>query len=156
MTIYRYSLKPILFLFGFGLFLTLIGLPVLFRTPFLETIAYFLVQAPFYGTAYYFYKQRKQGHGYYFDNEGITIDLKETKIYWHEIEEIKFMTFKGFKSTVIYPHYTFHEKIRERRGKTLPTTAHSIEWTIIERPKTYHEEVLLAFEKWQKLNNTAS
>lgn len=150
---YRYSLKFIGLFIAFGLILTLAFLPTFSSDPIGCILIIMAFSLPAYAFSYYLYKKRKQGYGYYFDEEGITIDLKETKIYWHEVEDIKFMKFQGFKSTVIYPHYTYHELIRIRRGKKLPTTAHSIDWIAIERPKVYHEQLLKAWTNWKKPNS---
>ncbi|WP_180260026.1 hypothetical protein [Bacillus cereus] len=51
------------------------------------------------------------------------------------------------KSTVIYPHYTHHNKIQERHKKWLPTPAHSIDWFFIEKPKDYHKNLMIAWEE---------
>ena len=133
--------------------MTLAFLPTFNSDPFLCILAIMVFSVPAYVLSYYLYKKRKGGYGYYFDEEGITIDLKETKIYWHEVEEIKFMNGQGYKSTVIYPHYTYHEVIRMRRGKKLPTPAHSIDWIAIERPKLYHKQLLAAWDKWRENNS---
>lgn len=68
---------------------------------------------PFTFTGYgiYLWKKRKQGKGFYWDEEGIVIDLNGNKVYWNEIESIKYINARGMKSTVIYPFYTNHEKI---------------------------------------------
>lgn len=150
---YRYSLKIISFFIVFGLIMTLAFLPTFNSNPFLCILAIIVFSLPAYTFSYYLYKKRKHGYGYYFDEEGITIDLKETKIYWHEVEDIKFMNIRGSKSTVIYPHYIYHELIRIRRGKKLPTTAHSIDWIVIERPKIYHEQSLIAWTNWKENNS---
>jgi len=42
----------------------------------------------------------------------------------------------------IYPYYTNHKKIRIRRKKKMPTTAHSIDWFYIEKPKELHENLM--------------
>jgi hypothetical protein len=81
----------------------------------------------FLGHAYYLLKKRKEGKAFYWDNEGIVIDLQGNKVYWEEIESIQYSNIRGMKSTVIYPHYTNHEKIRIRRKKWMPTPAHSID-----------------------------
>lgn len=101
----------------------------------------FIVSILLYVYIYYLVQKRKQGVGYTFDDEGVIIDLKGNKVYWYEIKEINYMNFQGFKSTVIYPHYTYHEIIRSRRGKKLPTPAHSIDWIEIERPREFHEKL---------------
>ncbi|KAB2328364.1 hypothetical protein F7731_25620 [Cytobacillus depressus] len=66
---------------------------------------------------------------------------------WNEIENIKYYNVRGMKSTVIYPHYTNHEKIRIRRKKWMPTTAHSIDWILIEKPKEYHKNLMKVWEE---------
>lgn len=118
-----------------------IGLTLVFPTPF---IAYPI----------YLWRKRKAGKTFYWDEEGVIIDLRGDKVYWDEIEDIRF--FQSYyiwfsKSTVIYPHYTHHEKIRERRKKWMPTPSHSIAWILIENPKDYHENVLQAWEEKQKV-----
>ncbi|OCA92994.1 hypothetical protein A8F95_02665 [Bacillus wudalianchiensis] len=54
------------------------------------------------------------------------------------------------RSTVIYPHYTHHEKIRVRRKKLMPTPAHSIEWYLIEKSKEYHENLMKVWKEKQE------
>lgn len=88
-----------------------------------------------------------EGKGIYWDDEGITIDLKGNKIYWDEIEDIRLYKGRGGKSTVIYPHYTNHEKIRIRHKKMMPVTAHSIEWFLVERPKEMHNNLMKTWEE---------
>ncbi|OIK11800.1 hypothetical protein BIV60_17495 [Bacillus sp. MUM 116] len=105
----------------------------------------------FIGYAIYLSRKRNEGKGFYWDDEGIVIDLKGNKVYWGEIEDIKYSNVRGMKSTVIYPHYTNHEKIRIRRGKSLPTPAHSIDWILIEKAKEYHKNLM---KVWEEKNNT--
>jgi hypothetical protein len=104
------------------------------------------------GYSVYLWKKRNEGKEFYWDDVGIVIDLKGTKVYWDEIEDIRFYESSNFfsKSTVIYPHYTNHEKIRIRCKKRMPTTAHSIGWILIEKPKEYHKNLLIA---WEEKNN---
>lgn len=102
----------------------------------------------------YLLRKRKEGHGFYWDEEGIVIDLKGNKVYWDEIESIRFSQLFFFfwtKSTVIYPHYTYHENIRARRNKWMPTPAHSVDWILIEKPKDYHANVMAAWEEKRKV-----
>lgn len=47
----------------------------------------------------------------------------------------------------IYPYYTNHKKIRIRRKKKVPTTAHSIDWFYIEKLKEFHEDLMKIWEK---------
>ncbi len=100
------------------------------------------------GYSIYLWRKRKEGKGFYWDEEGIVIDLKGNKVYWEEIEDIQFFksSIVSFsKSTVIYPHYT-DEKIRIRRKKLLPTSAHSIDWILIEKPKEFHKNLIKTWE----------
>ncbi|KAB7709247.1 hypothetical protein F9802_02720 [Bacillus aerolatus] len=53
----------------------------------------------------------------------------------------------GIKSTVIYPHYTNHEKIRIRHKKIMPTTAYSLVWFFIEKPREMHNQLM---ETWEE------
>lgn len=96
------------------------------------------------GCSFQLWRNRKKGNGFYWDEEGILIDLKGTKIYWEEIESIKLDdgAYGLSKSTVIYPHYTHHEKIRIRRKKWMPSTAHSIDWFLIEKPAEFHDHIM--------------
>ncbi|MGF9979699.1 hypothetical protein [Viridibacillus arvi] len=101
----------------------------------------------FIGYAIYLWKKRNE-------DKGVVIDLEGNKVYWDEIEEIKLVKSRVGKSTVIYPHYTNHEKIRIRRKKKMPTPAHSIEWFLIEKPKEFHKNLMKfwgAKSKLQKL-----
>lgn len=102
----------------------------------------------YYG--FYLLKKRRGNTVFYWDDEGIIIDLDENKVYWHEVEDIRFDKTQGMKSTVIYPHYTHHNKIQERRKKWLPTTAHSIDWFLIEKPRDYHKNLMIAWEQKKK------
>lgn len=104
----------------------------------------------FIGYSLYLLRKRLQGKGFYWDDAGIVIDLKGNKVFWNEIEEIKFSKGRGGKATVIYPHYTQHEKIRIRHKKFMPTTAHSIEWFLIERPKEMHRNLMKAWRERQE------
>lgn len=91
--------------------------------------------------------------GFYWDEEGIVVDLNGHKVYWNEIESVQFYENKTIslsKSTVIYPHYTHHEKIRIRRKKWMPTTAHSIDWFLIEKAEEFHDHVMKAWEEKNK------
>lgn len=99
------------------------------------------------GYSFYLLKKRKEGKGIYWGHDGIVVDLKDNKIYWDEIEDIKFYNGRGGKSTVIYPHYTNHEKIRIRHKKWLPTTAHSIDWFSIEEPRDMHTNLMKAWKE---------
>ncbi|WP_341200991.1 hypothetical protein [Planomicrobium okeanokoites] len=127
---------------GVGQTIKFIGVTLIFPTPF---IAYPI----------YLWRKRKAGKTFYWDEEGIVIDLQGNKIYWDEIEDIRFSQLYGHwftRSTVIYPHYTHHEKIRERRKKWMPTPGHSIDWILIENPKDYHKNVMQAWKEKQKLD----
>ena len=95
-------------------------------------------------------KKKREGKGFYWDDEGIVIDLQGNKVYWNEIESIQYSNVRGMKSTVIYPHYTNHEKIRIRRKKWMPTTAHSIDWFYIEKPKELHKNLMKTWEEEKK------
>lgn len=101
----------------------------------------------FLGCSIYLWRKRKEGKGYYWDDEGIVIDLKGNKVFWDEIECIKYSNVRGLKSTVIYPHYTNHEKIRIRRKKWMPTTVHSIDWFLIEKPHELHKNLMKDWEE---------
>ncbi|MDQ6597874.1 hypothetical protein E2K98_29595 [Bacillus salipaludis] len=105
----------------------------------------------FIGYAIYLSRKRNEGKGFYWDDKGIVIDLKGNRVYWEEIEDIKYSNVRGMKSTVIYPHYTNHEKIRIRQGKSLPTPAHLIDWILIEKAKEYHKNLM---KVWEEKNNT--
>lgn len=64
----------------------------------------------FLGYSIYLWRKRKEGKGYYWDDEGVVFDLQGNKVFWDEIESIKFSNVKGMKSTAIYPHYTNQKK----------------------------------------------
>jgi hypothetical protein len=101
----------------------------------------------FIGYAIYLWRKRNEGKGFYWDDEGVVIDLQDNKVYWDEIEEIKLVKSRLGKSTVIYPDYTNHEKIRIRRKKKMPTPAHSIDWFLIEKPKEFHKNLMKLWEE---------
>lgn len=109
-----------------------------------------LLSFVFLGYSFYLLRKRVQGKGFYWNDDGIVIDLKGNMVYWDEIEDIRFFKGRGGKSTVIYPHYSNHEKIRIRHKKFMPTTAHSIEWYIIEKPKELHNGLMWL---WQERQN---
>ncbi|MDA2254373.1 MULTISPECIES: hypothetical protein [Bacillus cereus group] len=113
---------------------------------FLDTLLIiFPVLFLYYG--FYLLKKRRENTVFYWDDEGIIIDLDRNKVFWHEIEDIRFYKTQGMKSTVIYPHYTHHNKIQERRKKWLPTPTHSIDMFFIEKPKDYHKNLIIAWEE---------
>ena len=104
----------------------------------------------FLGYSFYLLRKRVQGKGFYWDDDGIVIDLKGNKVFWDEIEDIRFFKGRGGKSTVIYPHYSHHETIRIRHKKFMPTTAHSIEWYLIEKPKEMHKNLMQVWQEREK------
>lgn len=101
----------------------------------------------FLGSSIYLWKKRMENKGFYWDDEGIVIDLQGNKVYWNEIESIQYSNVRGMKSTEIYPHYTYHEKIRIRRKKWMPTPSHSIDWFLIEKPRKLHKNLMKAWEE---------
>jgi hypothetical protein len=117
---YKISLYPILsFMFIGGIMFfsfCFMGLKEILSHKFLSIVESFF-SFVFLGYFFYLLRKRREGKGFY----------------WDEIEDIKY--FKGrvgiSKSTVIYPNYTNHEKIRIRRKKWMPTTSHSIDWFLI-------------------------
>lgn len=159
--IYRISLQIIgLFMF-LGLLYLFICLLALNANPprgFLKTLESisFTVIPPFFPIAYslYLWKKRNEKIGFYWDKEGVVIDLKGSKIYWEEIEKIDYYDthlYAFSKATLVQPHYTNHEKIRIRRKKWMPSTNHSISWISIDKPKDFHENLLNAWEEKRKL-----
>ncbi|MEK4245893.1 hypothetical protein MKZ20_11165 [Psychrobacillus sp. FSL K6-2684] len=146
--IYRISWVPILGFMSFGILfciLTILGLKEggLSYTLIIGFIFPFLL----IGYAIYLLKKRREGMGFYWDDEGIVIDLNGNKVYWDEIDSIEYYKGKTGTSTVIYPHYTNHEKIRIRRKKWMPTTCHSNDWILIESPNEYHENLIKIWEE---------
>jgi hypothetical protein len=132
-----------------GLLLLLLSITV-FSSALIVSIVIFIFSFITIGSSIYLLGKRNEGKGYYWDDEGIVIDLKGNKVYWDEIESIQFFesrTTSFSKSTVIYPHYTNHEKIRIRRKKWMPTPAHSIDWILIEKPKDYHKNLMEIWEE---------
>jgi len=162
---YRISLLPIGALLTGGILVFLLLILALGNTPkneVMEVLLLSLVMAFFsfslIGCSLYLWRKRKAGNGFYWDDEGIVIDLNGNKVYWEEIESIVFYENKTIafsKATVVHPHYTHHEKIRIRRSKWMPTPAHSIDWYLIEKPKDFHERVMKAWEEKRKLMNKA-
>lgn len=158
--IYKIS-RPLIIVFMISglsfLFICLLGLRDSIENGLLETVKMIgitiLLPFPFIWYSIYLWRKRKEGRGFYWDDEGVVIDLKGAKVYWEEIEDIKFNKIwmeSLSKSTMIYPHYTHHEKIRIRRKKWMPTPGHSIDWILIEKPKEYHESLLRAWEEKSK------
>jgi hypothetical protein len=158
--IYRISRLTIgAFLIG-GLLFLLIYIIALINAPwqglgafFMLTLVIMLLSTMCIGWSVHLWRKRKEGMGFYWDEEGIVVDLKGNKIYWNEIESIQFYENKTAnlsKATVIYPHYTHHEKIRVRLKKWMPTPAHSIDWFLIEKPREYHEQLMKVWEEKAK------
>ena len=152
--IYKISWYPILIFMFFGFIFLLLNfwdvkgiLEHLF-----VFIGGFIFSFVLLGSSFYLWRKRIAGKGFYWDDKGIVIDLKGNKVYWYEIEDIKFYksSVTHMKSTVIYPHYTNHEKIRIRHKKLMTTTAHSIEWYLIEKPKEMHQNLIQSWRERQK------
>jgi hypothetical protein len=147
---YKISLYPIfalMFMGGIMFFsFCFMGLKDILSNIFYSMVGLFF-SLLFLGYSIYLLRKRRQGKGFYWDNEGIVIDLQGNKVYWDEIESIQYSNVRGMKSTVIYPHYSNHEKIRIRRKKWMPTSAHSIDWFYIEKPKEFHKNLM---ETWEE------
>ncbi|MDQ1000516.1 hypothetical protein QFZ28_000916 [Neobacillus niacini] len=105
----------------------------------------------FLGYSFYLLSKRKQGKGFFWDDEGVVIDLNGNMVYWDEIEDIKIFqsSVTHMRSTVIYPYYTSHENIRIRRKRTLPTPEHSIDLFLIKKPKEHHKNLIKVWEERQ-------
>jgi hypothetical protein len=136
--IYKISWYPILIFMFFGFIFLLLNfwdvkgiLEHLF-----VFISGFIFSFVLLGSSFYLWRKRIAGKGFY----------------WDEIEDIKFYksSVTHMKSTVIYPHYTNHEKIRIRHKKLMTTTAHSIEWYLIEKPKEMHQNLIQSWRERQK------
>lgn len=150
--IYRISLLLILGFMVAGILLCILCFLALREAP-IVSILLFIFSISTLGSSIYLWRKRNEGKEFYWDDEGIVIDLKGNKVYWDEIEDIQFFESKSYsfsKSTVIYPHYTNHEKIRIRRKKWIPSSAHSIDWILIEKPKEYHKNLI---KTWEEKNN---
>jgi hypothetical protein len=146
--LYRVSLVLIMIFMVAGILLFILSFLALSAAP-MVSILMFIFSTFTIGYSIYLWRKRNEGIGFYWDDEGIVIDLKGNKVYWDEIEDIQFFkssTTSFSRATVIYPHYTNHEKIRIRRKKTLPTPAHSIDWILIEKPQEFHNNLI---EVWQ-------
>lgn len=159
--VYRPSLLTIGALFVAGVFLISIYIVALVYSPWqglgsflMLTVMLACLSTLSLGWSFHLWRNRKKGNGLYWDEEGILIDLKGVKVYWDEVESIQLNdgAYSLSKSTVIYPHYTYHEKIRKRRKKWMPTTFHSIEWFLIENPTEFHDRIMKVWgEKCQGL-----
>ncbi|MGE8078831.1 hypothetical protein [Peribacillus loiseleuriae] len=158
MRMYKISLYPILvFMFTGGIMFfsfCFMGLNEILSHIYLSIVGLFF-SFVFLVYSLYLLRKRREGKGFYWDDEGIVIDLKGNKVYWDEIEDIKYFKGRGgaSKSTVIYPHYTNHEKIRIRRKNWMPTTAHSIDWFLIEKPKEMHRNLMKTWEEKSNQKN---
>lgn len=154
MKTYRVSWYPIIAFMIAGIILLL--LPFWDVKGFLSKLFFFFcilfLSFLFLGYSFYLFIKRKQGKSFYWDDEGITIDLNGNKVYWSEIEDIKFFksSVTNMRSTVIYPHYTAHEKVRIRHKRLMPTTVHSIDWYLIENPKEYHKQLMNVWKEKQE------
>lgn len=154
--VYRPSLLTISALFVVGIFFIYIYIMALVYSPW-QGLGSFLMLTVMLasfstlslGWSFHLWRNRNKGNGFYWDEEGILIDLKGVKVYWEEVESIQLNdgAYSLSKSTVIYPHYTHHEKIRNRRKKWMPTTVHSIEWFLIENPTEFHDHIMKVWEE---------
>lgn len=145
--IYRISIMFIGVLITVGLVWCILFILALIQETSFTIFITLIFPFTFIGYAIYLWRKRNDGKGFYWDNEGIVIDLNGNKVYWDEIEKIKLVKGRVGKSTVIYPLYTNHEKIRIRRKKKMPTPAHSIDWFLIEKPKEYHKNLMKTWEE---------
>jgi hypothetical protein len=131
-----------------GILLFILSIMALKAAPFVS-ILMIIFSIITLGSSIDLWRKRNEGKGFYWDDEGIVIDLKGNKVYWDEIEDIQFFkssTNSFSKATVIYPHYSNHEKIRLRRNKWMPTPAHSIDWILLEKPKEFHNNLMKVWE----------
>lgn len=133
-----------------GLFSLLIFILALIDEFFFLGILFLIIPGLFLYYGFYLLKKRRENTVFYWDDEGITIDLNGNKVYWYEIEDIIYSGCPGPKATVISTHYTHHENIRIRHKKWQPTIAHTIDWYLIKKPKDYHKNLMLTWEEKKK------
>ena len=101
----------------------------------------------------HFLKRRIQGKCFFWDDEGVVVDVDENKIYWHEIEKITFS--KGgrrAKSTIIdvYAHYRQEAGSRIEKRQTWVPKSYSIEWMHVTHAKEFHQSLMEEWGKRQK------
>ncbi|MFU2015105.1 hypothetical protein ACM6Q7_08565 [Peribacillus butanolivorans] len=153
MKIYRIALFPIVSFMLAGVILLLLLFVDIkgFLQHHFVFISLILLSFVFSGYSFYLLNKRKQGKAFFWDEQGVVIDLNGNKVYWNEIEDIKFLksSVTNMRSTVIYPHYTNQEKIKIRRNKSMSTPAHSIDRFLIEKPKEYHKNLMKTWKEKQ-------
>jgi hypothetical protein len=93
----------------------------------------------------YFWKNRREGKGYYWDAGGIVVNLKGNKVYWNEIEKIEFENRRA-NQTVIYTRYNSQELIKRHKRYQ-----YAIVWFDIEDPKEFHSNLIRAWNRKRSL-----
>ncbi len=92
---YRISLLLILGFVVAGILLFILFIMAL-RDALSISILVFIFSFLTIGYSINLWRKRNEGKGFYWDDEGIIIDLKGNKVHWNEIEEIKF-----FESSIV-------------------------------------------------------
>lgn len=155
MKVYKPSWRSMALLLAIGLFLFYTFLSHIReigeKEPFEQ--AYFLtlwlICAPLcFQSAVFLWISRNKGKGIYWDEEGIVIGFKGNKVYWEEIEDIRFGSgvTASIRSTKIYTHERSREKIRKRHQNIFLKTSHSLVWFLIEKPTVMHKQLLKEWE----------
>ncbi|MGF6949850.1 hypothetical protein QF028_002355 [Neobacillus sp. B4I6] len=85
---YRISLLSILVFMVAGILLFLLSIMALRAAP-IVSILMVIFSTFTIGSSIYLWRKRNEGKGFYWDDEGIVIDLKSNKVYWDEIEDIQ-------------------------------------------------------------------
>lgn len=114
----------------------LIPLPLIFGFLFSFTTIFFSL---------YFWKNRREGKGYSWDEEGIVVNFKGNKVYWNEIEKIEFENLR-VNQTVIYTRYNCQEVINLHKRYQ-----YAIVWFDIEDPKEFHSNLIWAWNRNRSL-----
>ncbi|MGN4443355.1 hypothetical protein ACTFOB_00160 [Bacillus cereus group sp. MYBK79-1] len=147
---YKISIVFTLLMLAAGLSFLFICILALIDEFFFLGILILIIPGIFIYYSFYLLKKRRENTGFYWDDEGIIIDLDGNKVYWYEIEDIVYSGFPDTKATVISTHYTHHENIRIRHKKWQPTIAHIIYWYLMAQPKDYHKNLILTWEEKKK------
>lgn len=103
---------------------------------------------------FYYLIARIKKRGICWDHEGVYIDFSNHKLYWHEIEAIHLKYYPGIgKTTIISTYPKYGSDIKERFDKWRVTSlgySFDLFWISVEKPKVMHEQLLSAFQHYQK------
>ena len=100
-----------------------------------------------FGYSLYLLKKKLDGAGFYWDDEGVVIDLQGNKIYWKEISQIKKQSFL-FNSTQVFVWSHSQDQVGKRikkRGGRMPSY-YIIHWVMVKEANEFHQAILAQWE----------